>query len=86
MLEASCKPIQNLWNLFSSVLMAFYKKIVIMSFISQFAFADRGEAYTWGWKECIPSEKVLHDSIGKRFENDSLGKQSLSLTEQGDFN
>lgn len=46
------------------------------------SLTDKGEAYTWGWKECVPSGKVLLDSTGVRFEKDSFGKQSLLQTEQ----
>ncbi|KAL8051151.1 hypothetical protein ABFS82_06G126400 [Erythranthe guttata] len=41
------------------------------------------EVYTWGWKECVPSGKVLGDSsAGSSVEKGIFDKQSLSLTEQ----
>ncbi|KAL7147729.1 hypothetical protein ABFS83_06G126200 [Erythranthe nasuta] len=41
------------------------------------------EVYTWGWKECVPSGKVLGDSsAGSSVEKGAFDKQSLSLTEQ----
>ncbi|XP_043701848.1 ultraviolet-B receptor UVR8-like isoform X1 [Telopea speciosissima] len=44
---------------------------------------DRGEVYTWGWKECVPSGKVIGDlSAGPSTEKDVLEKQSSMLTEQ----
>lgn len=33
---------------------------------------EAGEAFTWGWKECIPSK-------------DAGGKQQSGLSEQGEF-
>lgn len=37
-----------------------------------------GEVYTWGWKECVPSEKIVRDLVaGGIFQTDS--------TDQGDF-
>lgn len=24
-------------------------------------FPDRGEVYTWGWKECVPTGRVVSD-------------------------
>ncbi|EPS58864.1 hypothetical protein M569_15948, partial [Genlisea aurea] len=39
-----------------------------------------GDVYTWGWKECIPSGKVLGDpATGPSMEKDT---QNLMLTEQ----
>lgn len=47
-------------------------------------FADCGEVYTWGWKECIPSGKVFGEpSPGLSPEKDVQGRQSS--TEQGMF-
>lgn len=47
---------------------------------------ETGEVYTWGWSECIPSMKTLRDlAIGGGSLKDSPGKQSLSTTEQGNF-
>ncbi|GMN60119.1 hypothetical protein TIFTF001_029206 [Ficus carica] len=44
---------------------------------------EKGEAYTWGWRECIPSAKVICDltKIGC-FQKD-LGKYSSIPAEQG---
>ncbi|XVF55211.1 hypothetical protein PTKIN_Ptkin06aG0018500 [Pterospermum kingtungense] len=37
---------------------------------------DKGEVYTWGWKECVPSGKVTLDLItGGGFQKDIAGKQ-----------
>lgn len=47
-------------------------------------YTDRGEVYTWGWKECVPSGKVFGDlPVGASLENDVLERQSSSLTDQG---
>ncbi|KNA17514.1 hypothetical protein SOVF_079260 isoform B [Spinacia oleracea] len=44
---------------------------------------DRGEVYTWGWKECVPSGKVFGDSSsGGSSEKDALEKQSSLFPEQ----
>lgn len=41
--------------------------------------AVTGDVYTWGWKECVPSGKVIGDpSTGLNTE-----KESLTLTDQG---
>lgn len=49
-------------------------------------FADCGEVYTWGWKECIPSGKVFGEPLpGVSPEKDVPGRQSSFLTEQGMF-
>jgi len=49
--------------------------------------ADRGEVYTWGWKECVPSGKVIGDSpTGGSLEKDQLERQSSLYGEQGNFN
>lgn len=51
-----------------------------------YSFADGGEVYTWGWKECVPSGKVFGEaSSGVGLEKDVSEKQSSSLTEQGMF-
>ena len=41
--------------------------------------AEVGEAYTWGWKECVPSGKFIPVSIQK----DAGGKQNSSQNEPG---
>lgn len=47
---------------------------------------ETGEVYTWGWKECVPSGKVFHDSalVGS-LQNDATttGKQSSLPADQG---
>ncbi|XVE61938.1 hypothetical protein DITRI_Ditri06bG0078600 [Diplodiscus trichospermus] len=44
---------------------------------------DKGEVYTWGWKECVPSVKVTRDLItGGSFHKDIIGKHSTFQTEQ----
>ncbi|XP_007026937.2 PREDICTED: ultraviolet-B receptor UVR8 isoform X2 [Theobroma cacao] len=44
---------------------------------------DKGEGYTWGWKECVPSGKITHDWVtGGSFEKDIVGKQTTVQTEQ----
>ncbi|XP_015897159.2 ultraviolet-B receptor UVR8 isoform X1 [Ziziphus jujuba] len=44
---------------------------------------DIGEAYTWGWKECIPSGKLICDlvSLGS-FQKDTSAKHVPSVSEQ----
>lgn len=47
--------------------------------------AEEGEVYAWGWKECVPSGKVIIDFItGGGLQKDVAGKQSSSVAEQGD--
>ncbi|KAK7290064.1 hypothetical protein RIF29_04217 [Crotalaria pallida] len=44
---------------------------------------DCGEVYTWGWKECVPSGKVVGEpSTGVSLEKDGPGRQSSFLPEQ----
>lgn len=44
---------------------------------------DRGEVYTWGWKECVPSGKLSGDSpSGGGLEKDPFEQRSLLSTEQ----
>lgn len=46
--------------------------------------AEEGEVYAWGWKECVPSGKVITDFIaGGSLQKDVAGKQSSSVAEQG---
>ncbi|KAJ6429193.1 hypothetical protein OIU84_020761 [Salix udensis] len=48
------------------------------------AATDNGEVYTWGWKECIPSGKVLsHLSGAGGLEKDVFERKNLFFTEQG---
>ncbi|GAB4831843.1 hypothetical protein Ancab_005857 [Ancistrocladus abbreviatus] len=43
---------------------------------------DNAEVYTWGWKECVPSGKVVGDSpTGSSLEKDVLERASI-FTEQ----
>ncbi|OVA15573.1 Regulator of chromosome condensation [Macleaya cordata] len=44
---------------------------------------EKGEVYTWGWKECVPSGKVIGDQpAGGSQEKDLLERQSSLMTEQ----
>ncbi|KAG5092137.1 hypothetical protein JHK82_050915 [Glycine max] len=45
---------------------------------------EEGEVYAWGWKECVPSGKVITDfiTVGS-LQKDIAGKQSSSIAEQG---
>ncbi|XP_028215324.1 ultraviolet-B receptor UVR8-like isoform X1 [Glycine soja] len=44
---------------------------------------EEGEVYAWGWKECVPSGKVITDfiTVGS-LQKDIAGKQSSSIAEQ----
>ncbi|KAK7256789.1 hypothetical protein RIF29_30273 [Crotalaria pallida] len=45
---------------------------------------EEGEVYAWGWKECVPSGKVIFDFVtGGNLQKDIAGKQSSSVAEQG---
>ncbi|KAK9913604.1 hypothetical protein M0R45_037415 [Rubus argutus] len=47
------------------------------------AVTDSGGVYTWGWKECVPSGKVIGEpSIGANYEGDVFERQSSFLTEK----
>ncbi|XP_019191893.1 PREDICTED: ultraviolet-B receptor UVR8-like isoform X3 [Ipomoea nil] len=47
------------------------------------AISENGEVFTWGWKECIPSGKVIGDpSVGLNIENSETEKQTMLFTEQ----
>ncbi|XP_057863040.1 ultraviolet-B receptor UVR8 isoform X6 [Cryptomeria japonica] len=51
------------------------------------AVTDRGEVYTWGWKECVPTGKTTADQVltgAPSTEKDMLGSQVESSTDQGD--
>ncbi|KAI3809069.1 hypothetical protein L1987_25037 [Smallanthus sonchifolius] len=42
-----------------------------------------GEVYTWGWKECVPSGKVVGDpNTAQNQEKDAFERQNPFLTEQ----
>ncbi|XVE96925.1 hypothetical protein REPUB_Repub02eG0266000 [Reevesia pubescens] len=44
---------------------------------------DKGEVYTWGWKECVPSGKLTRELItGGSFQKDNVEKQSTFQAEQ----
>ncbi|KAF4363504.1 hypothetical protein F8388_016456 [Cannabis sativa] len=45
------------------------------------AVTDSGEVYTWGWKECVPSGKIIGDKDSSS-EKDTLERQSPFLTDQ----
>ncbi|OIW01233.1 hypothetical protein TanjilG_10394 [Lupinus angustifolius] len=45
---------------------------------------EEGEVYSWGWKECVPSGKVIIDfTTGGSLQKDVAGKQSSPVAEQG---
>ncbi|XP_038710457.1 ultraviolet-B receptor UVR8-like isoform X2 [Tripterygium wilfordii] len=47
------------------------------------AVTDSREVYTWGWKECIPSGKVIgYPSTGATLEKDAFESQNVFSTEQ----
>ncbi|XXG66344.1 hypothetical protein AAC387_Pa05g3845 [Persea americana] len=42
-----------------------------------------GEVYTWGWKECVPSGKIIGDQpTGEGLEREILERQSGTMSEQ----
>ncbi|KAG2690641.1 hypothetical protein I3760_09G197000 [Carya illinoinensis] len=44
---------------------------------------ETGGVYTWGWKECVPSETIVHDLvIGGSLQKDTTGKQNSQLNDQ----
>ncbi|KAJ9540173.1 hypothetical protein OSB04_026679 [Centaurea solstitialis] len=48
-----------------------------------FLAAVAGEVYTWGWKECVPSGKVVGDpNTAQSQEKDAFERQNPFLTEQ----
>lgn len=50
------------------------------------SFAEHGEVYTWGWKECIPTGKVFGEpSTRVSLEKEEAERQSSLSTEQGMF-
>lgn len=50
------------------------------------SYTESGEVYTWGWKECVPSGKVIEDpTVGSRLDKDVAEQQGSLLTEQGDW-
>ncbi|KAI4354553.1 hypothetical protein L6164_003405 [Bauhinia variegata] len=45
---------------------------------------EKGEVYTWGWKECVPSGKFISDFFsGESLQKEVSGKQSSLITEPG---
>ncbi|KAI3447715.1 hypothetical protein Pfo_004380 [Paulownia fortunei] len=45
---------------------------------------DKGEVYTWGWKECVPSGKLTRSWTSmKNCEDENSTKQSSTINEQG---
>lgn len=45
--------------------------------------ADAGEAYAWGWKECVPSSNVASDiAFGGVFQKDVGSRQNISVSDQ----
>ncbi|MED6198051.1 hypothetical protein PIB30_062431 [Stylosanthes scabra] len=48
------------------------------------AAVTEGEVYAWGWKECVPSGKVITDFIAVgSLQKDVAGKQNSSVADQG---
>lgn len=44
---------------------------------------EKNDVYTWGWKECVPSSKVVANfASGGSVEGDAFRKESV-LTDQG---
>ncbi|XP_030472757.1 ultraviolet-B receptor UVR8-like isoform X2 [Syzygium oleosum] len=44
---------------------------------------EPGETYTWGWKECVPSSKLISDlAFVGSFQKEAFIRQSSSLSEQ----
>nr|XP_016495556.1 PREDICTED: ultraviolet-B receptor UVR8-like isoform X5 [Nicotiana tabacum] len=44
---------------------------------------EKNDVYTWGWKECVPSSKLVANfAAGGSVEGDSFRKESSVLTEQ----
>lgn len=40
--------------------------------------------YTWGWKECVPSVRVIRDfAAGGGLQKDTAGKNNMSYAEEG---
>lgn len=47
---------------------------------------ETGGVYTWGWKECVPSDTIVHDLVtGGSVRKDTTGKQNSQLNDQCDF-
>lgn len=47
-------------------------------------YADKGEVYTWGWKECVPSVKITCTWTNmKNSEDQAVARQSSTMTDQG---
>ncbi|XP_058099402.1 ultraviolet-B receptor UVR8-like isoform X2 [Magnolia sinica] len=47
------------------------------------AVTSNGEVYTWGWKECVPSGKVISDQPATgSLDKDIVKRQSTSLSDQ----
>ncbi|KAF7825627.1 ultraviolet-B receptor UVR8-like [Senna tora] len=45
---------------------------------------EKGEVYAWGWKECVPSGKIISDFlIGRSLQKDAAVKPNSVVTEQG---
>lgn len=46
---------------------------------------EKNDVYTWGWKECVPSSKLVANfAAGGSVEGgDAFRKESSVLTEQG---
>jgi len=60
--------------------------LLSLTYLFCWYYADCGEVYTWGWRECVPSGKVFGESLtGVSPEKDVQGRQSSFMTEQGMF-
>lgn len=47
-----------------------------------FAGTDQGDVYTWGWKECVPTGRVIGDQVSVgTMEKDE--RQMAMATDQG---
>lgn len=62
----------------------FYFVLVSNFLVIKLLNAVSGEVYTWGWKECVPSGKIIGDpSPGSNIDKEPTEKQSLTMAEQG---
>ncbi|XP_049375328.1 ultraviolet-B receptor UVR8-like isoform X6 [Solanum verrucosum] len=44
---------------------------------------EKNDVYTWGWKECVPSSKVVANfASGGSFEGDAIRKESVSTDQE----
>lgn len=65
-------------------LLLFCYRYRLFSFLLRLKIAEAGEIYTWGWKECVPSGKVVPDMAFAGFsQKENSGSQSSVVSEQG---